>query len=148
MHLYRAQWVGLPGLALLPLLAMAGVFGETAERVTAASGALEIEVEYPSRIRTGQTARVDVVIRNPGAAPVGELQVLLDPRWLEGAANLLIQPAPETPFHVRLGPIAAGAESRLRLEFRWEHLWTREGAIVVTDAGAVTRIPVRTFILP
>ena len=49
------EWIGIPALALLPLLALAGWLGPASQRLEATvphgAGALKLEVSYPSRTR-------------------------------------------------------------------------------------------------
>jgi hypothetical protein len=149
VHLYAAQWIGLPFLAVLPVLAMVGVFGETTSRATATMSALEIDVEYPARIRTGQVARLEVVVRNVGPVPTEDVRVRFDPDWFEGAANLLITPAAESPLEVLLPRIEAGGEEHVRVEFHWESLWLKTGSVSVEQPSATpASLLLRTFIYP
>jgi hypothetical protein len=48
---YPEQWIGIPFLMLLPILALLGVFGEGYNEASASSDALAITVEYPTRNR-------------------------------------------------------------------------------------------------
>src|SRR5690554_5420584 len=51
IQLYPYQWIGVPLLFLLPVLALVGAFGGRSSTVSAANEAVQLQVEYPARTR-------------------------------------------------------------------------------------------------
>jgi hypothetical protein len=65
VELQRAQWIGIPLLMVLPILALAGVLGDAREEVTASGGGIEMRVSFPQRGRQTQHA-LEAQVTNSG----------------------------------------------------------------------------------
>jgi hypothetical protein len=64
LRLYRFQWAGLALLASLPVMALAGVFGETWKVASARSSVLAVTLKYPDRFRYKQLNQLEVQVEN------------------------------------------------------------------------------------
>src|SRR5690606_12259349 len=78
LSLYRFQLIGLPFLLIIPLLALAGVFGERRDDAHARDGALEVSARYPSVFRYKMIDAIEVDVRNRGDAVIDSVTVSLD----------------------------------------------------------------------
>jgi hypothetical protein len=149
LRLYRSQWIGVPLLMLVPVLALLGVFGESRARTGAAGAGLELEIDYPIRIRTGQRTGIDVTVRNRSTASAERLTVVFDTAYFQRVADVRFIPPTSAAFEVSLPPLAPGAEELVRVEFDAEQLWRQAGWIGVRpNEGDATSARIRTFIFP
>jgi hypothetical protein len=147
--LHGAQWIGIPLLMLVPVLALLGVFGESRRHAEAGSDVLRVEVDYPQRHRTGLRSDIVVRLRNVSSAPLDGVSVAFDPAYFSDAFNVLFNPPASAPHEVALPVLEPGAEDEVRVEFEAEHRWWRRGWIRVTrDGRAVAELRIGTFVLP
>jgi hypothetical protein len=147
--LHGGQWVGIPLLMVVPVLALLGVFGESRRHAAAAGDGLRVEVEYPERYRTGRRSDIVVRVRNVSPAALKGVSVAFDPEYLSDAYNVLFNPPASAPHEVALPMLEPGAEEEVRVEFEAEHRWWRRGWIrVLQDGSAVAELRIGTLVLP
>lgn len=79
--------------ALIVLAALAGVFGQRADRSTAASSGASLTLEAPDRLRSGLifTARIDI---EAGPLEITDPRLRLNPGWLDGFTANTLHPEP------------------------------------------------------
>jgi len=119
VHLRRIL-IGL--LALVPVLALLGLFGQRPTTSSVASGAASLEVYSPTRVRGGLlfTTRIGVEARRG----LRNAAIVLDPGWFEGMQVNSITPAPVTERSdggravLGLGSIPAGQSSVTFIQFQ------------------------------
>jgi hypothetical protein len=136
-------------LLLLPVLAVAGVFGERRQTHAIADGAVQFEVDYPTRMRARQHSHLTVRIARVGGDAADTVQVEFDPAWMQHFTKLELVPQPVHPWVVELAGIERGDTATVRLEFEARDHWRRSGYLRLGHArGEIRDIPIRTFILP
>jgi hypothetical protein len=148
VRLYGGQWVGIPLLILIPVLAVLSVFGETRDTVAAASPAVRLQVDYPARVRSGQQSGIEVRLRNVSGASLDGVTVTFDPAYFERFARVSFMPQPGAPYEVELTGLDPGGVSVLRVEFEGDRPWRSRGHIEVGHGGARTRVMISTFTFP
>lgn len=149
IRLYPAQWVGVPILLLLPVLALAGVFGETRATSSLTHDGVHYDVEYPTRLRAGQHSVVQVRATLLGGAAGDTLEVELDAGWMQRFTRISVVPEPETPWRMLLPLAEPGQSAEVRIELEGRRLWRAEGAVRVRRAGGQPRdVAIRTFVFP
>jgi len=109
--LTRKQWIGLPVLAVVPVLALAGVFGERSTTTAARSTTIQIFVRYPERFRYRQVQSLEVSVRNVSTSPLDTVRVALDTSYVTRFAAVRIEPAPRTAFVVALTNLKPGGDA-------------------------------------
>ncbi|CAN5653106.1 hypothetical protein BH23GEM6_BH23GEM6_11800 [soil metagenome] len=93
VHLYRYQWFGLPLLALFPILALFGFFGDTTQRVEARSEKWYWWMSfYPDRQRIGQKRDTEVRIKNASSDHVDTVRVSFDPHYVDRFSTVSFVP--------------------------------------------------------
>jgi hypothetical protein len=118
-------WVRRGLLALVcvvPVLALANLFGQQPETSAAAVGAARFSVSAPSRVRGGllYQARFEIAAKQK----LDQAELVLDPGWLDGLTVNTIEPSPvsETSENGKLaldlGSIPAGQSYVLVLAFQ------------------------------
>lgn len=109
-------------LCIVPILALANLFGQQPETSTAAVSGARFSVSTPSRVRGGllyQTRfRIDAKTR------IAQAEIVLDRGWLDGLTINTIEPAPTSEtsqngkLALDLGPIPRGQSYVLFLDFQ------------------------------
>jgi hypothetical protein len=118
----HARRVLLALLAVIPALAILGLFGQRPSTASAESAAAALEVFSPTRARGGLlfTTEIEVTVRRD----LRNAAIVLDPGWFEGMQLNNVTPAPSSQRsdHGRvvlaLGTLAAGQRSVTFLEFQ------------------------------
>lgn len=149
VRLYPSQWIGLPLLLLVPVLALAGTFGEQRQTHAIASDAVHFEVDYPTRMRTRQHSHLSVHVVRVGGEASDTVRVEFDPAWVQSFARLELLPQPARPWIVELAGVEVGDTAVVRLGLEARERWRRSGYIRLQDGRGGSRdIAIRTFILP
>lgn len=152
----RFDWpelIGLPLLAVLPLLALCGLFDEQRALVAARQHGLLVKVDYPSRLRFEHDSALDVVIRNERATPISNVRLVMDRAFLAHFDRLHFEPPSGTlhadRWELALPTIAPGDARHVRIEVRPAHPGLHHGLFAL-EAPDGTRLPVvvRTLIWP
>lgn len=150
LRFYRFQWVGLPLLFLLPILALLGVFGETRGSADDMGAEIALRVEYPTRYRYKQIHPVEVAVENTSARTLDTVVVAFDPAYVRRFSTPAFIPSPTEPFEVELLDVRPGEVRRVWAELQGEHYGRHRGTIEAYQAGGTdtTSVSVSTFIFP
>jgi hypothetical protein len=149
VRLYRWQWVGLPLLLLVPVLALFGVFGNTRAAVANAGGPLAIDVEYPTRFRFSETQDMYVRVANRSAIPLDTVTVAFDTGYMSGFAAPTFRPDIARAYEVELTHLKPGETRLITVELKGKEYWSREGRIAAWHTGPDTvSVAVSTLIFP
>jgi hypothetical protein len=149
LRLATGQRIGLSLMALVPLLALVGVFGERRESREAAHGSLVLRAEEPTRLRYRQRMTLDLSVANRGTAIVDDVRVRLDSSYLARFSNVSITPSTGPDGAVSLGALAPGGSARLAVTLEGERSGTHHGLATATDAaGDTTRLMLTATVFP
>lgn len=142
------QWVMIPLLAALPLLALSGVFGERWRTETAAAGPLEITVHYPTAFRYKMINTLTATVTNRSGTVLDTVTVSLDSAYANRFSTVTAIP-PFTAAHDVEVVALAPAESRLvRIEMQGERYWRHEGFVRVISGTDTASVAVSTIVFP
>ena len=148
IRLSRLQWAGVPLLALVPVLALAGVFDDRSAVVEREVGSLSVRAELPQGVRQNRSGIIEIDLVNQGDAPVSA-EVAISPEYLDACIEIDMTPAPHRAWTSRVDAIAPGQRAHVRLEFQGERAGLHQGVIRVREGrGEEIRIPLRTFVFP
>lgn len=149
VRFYPRQLVGIVILATMPVLAMFGLLSARQYQVTGATPALEVEAEYPARMRVSGHEVLRIAVTNRAGSPLEGVRVLLPDSYLSAfAAREVVQEA--TPDHVAtFPPIPPGQTRTVQVALLAERFGRHQGSMrVVSAAGDTLTLTLRTFILP
>lgn len=151
--LYSFQVIGLPLLILFPVLALLGVFGETFDQVQAASDALEMTVDYPSRYRYKMINDLQVSVRNNSDQTLQTLTVSFSSDYIDRFSTVTFTPDVSRVtgdiYEVELTEVAPGETQVIRVEIQGEQYGQHTGHITAAADGlAPVEVQVATFIFP
>lgn len=146
----RRQWIALALIAIVPVLALLGVFGITRDRASATSGALRLEVDYPSRLRHKVLDRIELLVTNVGPHVIDSAEVAIDTAYLAHFSDVTVTPTPpERAFVVPVAGLAPGGHVTIVVQVRAEGPGRHTGTLEARrprSAGA--RVPVATLVFP
>lgn len=150
LKLHAAQWIGIPLIFLVPILALFGVFGESRDVVASRSAELGMTVEYPTRYRYKQIDRVQVLIENESNAALDTVVVAFDPAYISRFSTLMFIPSASEPFDVELLDVGPGEARRVWAEIQGEAYGRHSGTIEAYTPGGrdTARVFVSTIIFP
>ena len=144
------QWVGLPLLFLVPVLAVLGVFGETWDRAEATGAGLALEVEYADRYRYKQINTVEAWVENRTGARLDTVVVAFDEAYVRRFSTLMFIPSPTVPFEVELYDLAPGERRLVWAELQAERYGRHAGALraYVPGRSDTVSVTLSTFVFP
>jgi len=148
LALTRKQQLGLPLLALIPILTLFGFFGERSATVHASSAAIAMSVRYPERFRYRQVQPLEITVRNSSSHAIDTIEVSLDTAYITRFSSVRIMPDPDRAFVVQLIAVRPG-ESRLVAAELWGEQYGRHrGRIVVRTPNDSAAVIVQTLVFP
>ena len=149
IRLAGIQRVGLPLLALVPLLAIGGLFGEGRAEATATRGPLLVRAHVPTHLRYRQRMTLELSVTNRGTSVVDDLRLRVDSSYLDRFSAVTLAPAAAADGSVHLGALVPGASTRLVVTFDGEASGAIRGAAIATDAaGDTVRLALRSTVFP
>lgn len=150
LRFYRFQWVGLPILFAVPLLALFGVFGDSRAQGEDSTAELRLHVEYATRYRYKQVRDIRVTLENVSRADLDSVVVRFDAGYILGFSVAAMLPEPDRPFDVDILDLRPGETRLIRVELEGHTYGRQEGTITASRPGSpeVLRVPIRTFIYP
>jgi hypothetical protein len=148
IKLYRYQWIGVAALSALPLLAIAGLFGETRSVSEARGGSIEAVMRFSTRVRNNQIHRIEVRVRNLSGANLDTVHVSLDSAFAGRFAEIRAIPELERPFDIALSDVPANGVSSAVIELRGKHSGRSFGTLTVAAAADTLRMPLEVLVYP
>lgn len=148
-HLRRWQWIGIPLLLLVPVLAVIGFFGETRATAHARTSELAIQVEYPTRYRYKMINSLRLNVTNTSPGQLDTVTGLLDTSYPARFSTVVAIPPFEHPYSIPIVGLKPDEVRRVRVELQGEHYGRHTGELRITAGGADTAvIKLSTFIFP
>ena len=144
--LYVYQWIGLAVLAVLPVLAGAGVLGESFRTQRLTAGAIDVAVTYSSRLRYWQVNQIEVQVRNTSATALDTVRVSLDSAFALRFANVVSQPGFDSPFEVAVD-IPPRQARVILIEIRADR-YGRHSGLLTISAADTARVPLAITVFP
>jgi hypothetical protein len=148
-RLYGYQWVGIPILALIVLLALLGTFGVSRAEARATGPGIAVRVEYPSRIRYKQMQSLRVWVTNTSPTRLDTVEVSFDEEYIGRFSNVSFTPSVTQAYRVPLTAVRPGETRLLDVDLQAERYGANPGRISVTAGGRdTTAVLVSTLVFP
>lgn len=145
----KLQLPALVVIALIPIAALTGAFGESWAYAEATTSELSIRMRYPDRYRYKQINRFEIFIENRSDAVLDTVTVAFDTAYVLGFSQPVFLPDVTEPFTVPVTAVRPGETRLVTATLQGERPWVHEGEVRITSGGPDTvRIPVRTIIFP
>ena len=156
VRLGALEWIGIPLLALLPLLALVGALGPSSDRLAlpVPEAGLRLELSYPTRLRHKGDGEMQLLVHNTGPTAQDGLTLNLDQRYLQAFGRVQPLPAPQqlsaTALRIALPALPAGDSARVRLMFEADRWGRQPGWLALDRADGTTlaRLDFHTLVLP
>lgn len=153
IQFHRLQMVGIPLILLIPILAIAGVFGETSHVVRASSPQLFVAVEYPTRFRYKMIDPIQVAVQNSSAQPLATVEVNFERAYIDRFSNVFIKPdvayITDAVYVWKLRDLQPQETRVITIEIQAAAYWRHEGTVTaVADNGESVTVSVATFVFP
>ena len=147
------QLIGIPILALLPLLALLGVFGESLATVQASNEALALHVEYIARYRYKMDEEMTIDVTKLSSQSPATVTVTIERGYLDNFSDLSITPDVETvteeSYVVRLPEMESGETRVISVRLRGDQRWRHSGVVAASlDDSQPISITVSTIVFP
>lgn len=149
----RLQWIGVPLLALIPLAALFGAFGQRSGSARAAGDGVTLELRYPSLLRYKTALPFELTVHNSGAQPLSQVAVRIDHAWLSCFTRIDLMPQPQrlTERHAEIviDELPAGAQRKVVGVFEARDRGRHSGQASVAIGGrVVATAELSTVVLP
>ena len=139
LQFYRLQMIGVPLIMLIPVLALAGLFGITRSSAYDSGSRLSLEVQYPARLRYAMRNPLQAVVRNTSDEPLKNVIVKFERAYIEGFSEVTFTPQPKTVtqdhYEVELSEIAPGETRIVAAEVKAEAYGSYQGTVAVDVQG-------------
>src|SRR5690606_2632222 len=135
LRFHRYQWVGLPLLVLVPVLALFGFFGRTDARADGIGAGLVLSVHYAGRQRVTQPNTVEVLVENTSGRRLDTVVVAFAPEYVRAFSSPTFMPEPTQPFEVEIPSLGSGEVGRVRAEMKGEAIGRHRGAVWAFERG-------------
>jgi hypothetical protein len=145
-RMHRHQMIGLPLLALLPILALFGVFDGSTEFASATAGALRTSVEYPSKIKYKDYNQLRIKVTNSGQQTLDTVSVSIDTTYLSRFLNVSITPNPADAYKIELIDVVAGEKREVIVEYEGKDYGQQSGDVTISSKADTIRHPISTYI--
>ncbi|HEY0868562.1 MAG TPA: hypothetical protein VGE01_14355 [Fimbriimonas sp.] len=153
LRFYRLQAIGVPLLALLPILALFGFFDTKNGEASASEGGVDLQVSYPSRFRFRTAKPFTATVRNDTGHELTMIQVKLEKAYVERFKNPEFVPEPseadDRSLVFEMKNVGAGESRRVFATFEADEAGPIGGSVrTATELGSGPSVGFRTFALP
>lgn len=148
------QALGVPLLALLPVVALTGLLGEREEHARSVStGGVSLQVDYPAVQRFRTLRELSITVRNEGDTTLPMTTLQIDRSYLGAFTRVETTPSVEevTPTHheVPLGALPPGEARRVVATLEGDKYGRHVGRVrLVAQPGSDVAVDVATVVLP
>jgi hypothetical protein len=153
LSLYPGLWIGVLLLLIVPVLSLFRVFGQTYDSPQAASDALQLRVEYPTRTRYELPEVASVFVTNQSGEVQPTITVTISYEYINAFTNVSFEPAPDyvtdTQYVVELDNVPAGETRVIELELSGGKYWEQRGTVSASvEGGESVQVELSTFVFP
>lgn len=145
-HMWQVGGVAL--LLIIPVLAVAGVFGERWAGEQVSTAALSISVRYPSVLRYKTTGSLLARVSNASSASLDTVRLALDAGYATAFSQVQATPGFTDAFATELIQLRPGETRVVTVELQAEKYWRHSGELRVWAGVDTARVTLRTFIYP
>lgn len=148
-RLHLLQWIGIPILMLLPLLALLGVFGREETIVRTSSSEVLLEVSYSSRLWYKQNNPMAVTVTNTSGRLLNNVSVRCDSAYFATYSNLTFIPDIQNAYVLSVESLAPGEHLSIRIDGQPEKQGRSTGYITVYAGNEKSAtVTLETFVFP
>ena len=147
-RMHRNELAGLLVIAVLPFLAIMGIFGPRAERARAWSSALVLDVEYPGRFRRGMTQRLEATVSNRSPVLMPKVTLRFERAYLGAFGVISVMPDVTEPYVIELPNLQSGESRPVVIELEAERYGRHRGQLTATYGSNSVAATLTTLVFP
>ncbi|MEW6056381.1 MAG: hypothetical protein AB1540_07185 [Bdellovibrionota bacterium] len=149
LKFWRHQWVAVPLLLAIPILAVSGVFGEKSWELTQMKNDVRIRVKYPERFRYNQLQPIEVVVENLANTTLKDVEVRFDTAYINKFSNVSFIPEPHNAYRIKLNTLGPKEQQEIAAEIQAKDYGKHAGSVEVLAEGAVlAKVDISTIVFP
>lgn len=147
LPLFRA--IGMALVALVPLLALAGVFGERRTTETVDGRDITVRAAFPTRLKYEMLQSIAITVHNRSERSIDTVTVRLDSAYVLRFSGVTFIPDVDQAYAVRLAGVMPGESRLVAVEIQGQRYGRHAGPLhVETTSGDSLSIPLHTLVLP
>jgi hypothetical protein len=144
LHLH--QMIGVPLIALLPILALFRVFGDGIEFAKSSMASLKTEVEYPLKFKFKQSKILRVKVTNISEQTLDTVTVSIDTAYLSRFRNVSITPEAAEAYVVELTAIEPHEKREVIAEIEAKNYGEQRGVVTISTKQDTIKHPIKSII--
>lgn len=149
VSLPRWRALGMGVILMVPVMAVAGVFGDTHEQSTSRGPNVEVAVDFPTRFRYEMLKYITISLTNVSTMRLDTISVSVDTAYLSRFSGVVFTPSAEQAYVVPVTNVAPGESRMVRIEIQGNHYGRHTGALHIESTGGDTlRVPLHSFVFP
>jgi hypothetical protein len=149
IRMRRGEFIGMCAIALIPVLALAGVFGPELGHARRASGALQLDVRYPSLTRHQLRETLEARVANLSGETLPHVTLTFDPSYISGFSGVSFVPPADRAYAVELRNLQPRESRLVTVELEAERYGWHRGQIAAFDrSGHVLAAMISTLTFP
>lgn len=146
------QLIGVSLLALLPILALFSVFGESINVKSASNPEISMQVQYVTRYRYRMQDAMTITVTNESPQP-STITVSIDRDYLNHFSDVTLVPDVDRvsvdAYEIDIPAVKSNETRLVTVQMQGEHYWTKTGVVSATLAGGQpVTVEVSTTIFP
>lgn len=146
---WRYQYIGIPFLLSIPILALLGFFGGTTKKIQFHQNDFSISLDYPDLLRNGQTEYVQIKILNTSIESLKNFKVHLNSEFLQQFDEIEAIPSFDKNIEVSLEEIPPNEQRFVFFKLKANKAGPHYGRIEIKKSNEkIIQTALRTFVLP
>lgn len=133
-----SRLLGYLGIAIVPVLAIGGAFGDTADRISVRGPNVSAWVEFPTRFRYEMLNYVTVSVTNTSREPIDTIRVRFDSSYVLRFSGVVFYPSEEQAFVVPVTDVAPGDTRLVRVEIQGNRYGRHTGQLHIESTSGDT----------
>jgi hypothetical protein len=153
IRMYPMQRIGMGLIALIPILALLGVFGETRAQANASNAAFSVSVDYPINYRYRVHNPLTVRLHNTSQQAYATVTVAFSTDYISPFTSSQFEPELDRmtgeAYEVDLNDVQPGETRIVTVVLEGQEYGAHSGVITATAEGAgAAQVGVATFVFP
>lgn len=147
LPIFRA--VGMVLVALAPLLALFGVFGERRTTESVDGRDISVRATFPTRLKYEMLQNIAITVRSRSARRIDTVTVRLDTAYVLRFSGVTFTPDVDEAYAVRLPELMPGESRLVAVEIQGQRYGRHTGPLhIETTSGDTISMSLHTLVLP